>query len=175
MADPTSGERADSPVRSPHLELLAQVFHRALMDLLLVETSGTPDEEYRARKDAVLFFTNEGDAWADSRELICLALDMDPDVVRRMVIDILEGRRSVTIPDHWQRASIEPTQAIWREVRAERARDLAVAEFAKTARLVARPKAAPATAPRDNHGTLPADWWRATPDMDEYSEIEVQL
>ena len=174
MADPTSAERADS-VRSPHLELLAQVFHRALMDLLLVETSGTPDEEYRARRDAVLFFTNEGDAWADSRELICLALDLDPGVVRRMVIDVLEGRRSVLLPEHWKKASILPTQAIWREVQAERARDQAVAAYAKTMRLVARPKAAPASTPAPRHGTLPADWWRATPDMDEYSEIEVEL
>jgi len=72
-----------------HATLINAVIARAVSDLFSEQTDAT------SRSEAYAFLTARTGAWAEWREHYCWLVDLDPNVLRERVMDILEGRRDL--------------------------------------------------------------------------------
>ena len=69
--------------------LISAAVLKAVTDLF----SANIDESDRA--DAFAFLTAEKGSWAESRDRLCWLVDMDPDLMRVRILDILEGKHDL--------------------------------------------------------------------------------
>lgn len=72
-----------------HAALVNAIILKAVADLF----SSASDET--SRSEAYTFLTARNGPWAAHREHLCWLVDLDPDVLRERVMDILEGRRDL--------------------------------------------------------------------------------
>lgn len=101
---------------SPEQRLMAAVLHRAVLDLFgKVNLVATPEEGAAVKRDALAFLTKETGPWAQQRRALCLSIDLDGDVFRAKIVDILEGRAEVNLPLTQRENEVEVARAMWRD------------------------------------------------------------
>lgn len=81
----------DDSMPGSHAAFIRAVIMRAVTDVF---SPGTDDT---SRSEALAFLTARKGAWAESREHLCWLVDLDPDVLRERIWDILEGRQGLAI------------------------------------------------------------------------------
>jgi len=107
-----------------HAALVNAIILKAVADLF----SSASDKTSRA--EAYTFLTARSGPWADWREHYCWLVDLDPDVLRERILDILEGRRDL---DQFHRRGVGNLSAEHgrRFLEQERAREEAARTDAK--------------------------------------------
>lgn len=80
------------PTRQPASQLAAAVVLNALLDLVNSGlNTATPNTREIVKLEAISFLTDQHNTWAESREMWCLAANVDPDLLRARVVEFLEG------------------------------------------------------------------------------------
>ena len=107
-----------------HAALVNAIILKAVADLF----SSASDET--SRSEAFTFLTARTGPWATHREHLCWLVDLDPDVLRERILDILEGRRDL---DQFHRRGVGNLSAEHgrRFLEQERAREEAARTDAK--------------------------------------------
>lgn len=77
-------------VPGSHAALVNAVILKAVTDLF---SANVPETD---RADAFAFLTNDTGSWAESRAHLCWLVDLDPDLMRARIWDILNGNRDVS-------------------------------------------------------------------------------
>ena len=84
--------------RDPASQLAAAVVLNALMDLVNVGTDNeSPDARELVKTEAMSFLTDRSSTWSESREMWCLAANVDPDLLRERVVAFLEGDDALAV------------------------------------------------------------------------------
>jgi hypothetical protein len=81
--------------------LALAVIRQAVSDCFSKSLAGaTSEDEGITRHIALRFLTAVGDDdWAMARREWCFLADVDPDELRSHIVDVLEGRRDIELPD----------------------------------------------------------------------------
>lgn len=79
----------ENSVPGSHAAFINAVILRAVTDLFSSSMDRT------SRLEAVAFLTASQGAWAESREHLCWLVDLDPDLLRVRILEILDGRRDL--------------------------------------------------------------------------------
>lgn len=74
----------------PTVRLYSAVVYSALEDLFFPR-SDVPSQTERNRQEALSFLTDTSGPWYKSRVAICAIIDIDPDRLRRKIIEFLDG------------------------------------------------------------------------------------
>ena len=77
-------------VPGSHAALVSAVILKAVTDLF---SANVPETD---RADAFAFLTADTGSWAESRAHLCWLVDLDPDLMRTRIWDILNGNRDVS-------------------------------------------------------------------------------
>ncbi|MFD3191015.1 hypothetical protein ACFMPD_12165 [Sedimentitalea sp. HM32M-2] len=77
-------------VPGTHAALVNAVILKAVTDLF---SANVPETD---RADAFAFLTSDKGSWAESRAHLCWLVDLDPDLMRARIWDILNGNRDVS-------------------------------------------------------------------------------
>ena len=99
--------------------LLGQaVVRQCVVDLFTATLSGSyGDDDHYERFLAMRFLTADHGEWKQSREDWCIMADIDPDLLSKHIIDVLEGRevRTDGTEKQYRLNAVDVARSLWRE------------------------------------------------------------
>lgn len=85
---------------TPSEHLALAVIRQAVSDVFSKSLAGAADDAQGIeRLRALRFLTAEHGVWADDRRFWCHLADVDPEALRRNIVDVLEGHRDIKLPN----------------------------------------------------------------------------